>query len=958
MKRFPAWLLLLLGIATAMPHAPFAQISAPAAPAPSLSPGVPGPGSGVPAAPGFPGVPGSGPGPGPVQAPAPSGVDGGAPAAAEATVPAPTQTASPASEPGLGGEATAELSAVERELGMDATAEAAVPQPFRLPPLRQFGYDFFRPAAPGFPPATEVPVPSDYVLGPGDRVVVTLWGSLDGRYELEVDRSGEITLPRVGTVRVWGTRFGDLREVVRAQLARVFKDFELDVNLGKLRLLSVFVVGEVQAPGGYRVSALSTVLNALSLAGGPARRGTLRAVEVRRDGRVVETLDLYDFFLRGDKSRDVRLQDGDTVFVPVIGPVAGIGGNVRRPAVYELRGEKTLRDLLALAGGIEPTGYLQRVQISRVEAHQRVLVRDFQLSGPPEGDLDAQAAVVAIQDRDVVKVFPIDRSLQGYVRLAGYALRPGDYAFRPGMRVRDLVLPDNLLPEYYPGVAELTRLHPPDFHPRVSFLDLGRALAGEPEHDRELWEFDTVRLFSRWEMEERPQVGARGEVLRPGTYRLLQGMRLRDLVMQAGNLTRNASRKSAELLRVRQTATVRETYRVTVDLERALAGDQEHDLALAPDDQLVVHQAPLIPVADYTVKVSGEVRRPGEVRLREGMTVRDLLQEAGGPHPIRAYLKNAELNRIRIEHGTVTSFPLVLDLERALAGDPLHDVALEPYDELIVRRLPNWVEETERYVTLGGEVRFPGLYPIYKGERLSSVLERAGGFTDKAYLRAARFTRVSVREQQQLRLAEVIQRAEADIAQKQADLASVASSEEELQSTQVALEGLRRSLDELRLVQAQGRVVLALAPLPELRATPYDIELLGGDALHVPPASNAVTVLGQVYNPTTVLALPGRTVGDFLAQAGGPTREAAEKEVYVIRADGSVVSRQQGSVDGRQNWFERSSGRFLNMELHSGDTVVVPRKLDRIAWMREIKDITQILANVALSAGVLIAAGL
>jgi protein involved in polysaccharide export with SLBB domain len=529
------------------------------------------------------------------------------------------------------------------------------------------------------------------------------------------------------------------------------------------------------------------------------------------------------------------------------------------------------------------------------------------------------------------------------------------------MRVSNLLLPDNLLPEYYGPSAELTRLIAPDFHSEVLYFDVGKALAGDPKENLLLQEFDTVRLFSRWQMEEIPKVRVSGEVQRPGDYRLLKGMRVRDLVLQAGNVRLNALLKSADLVRVRHRGDSREGYRVTVDLAAALQGGPDRNLLLAPDDELIVRKAPLVPEPAYAVTVSGQVRRPGAYPLHEGMTVRDLLAEAGGPVPIKAYLESAEITRLDVQGSSVRSYSMTVNLAAALKGEEANNSRLAPYDELIVRTVPAWMEETDRNVTIKGEVRFPGAYPIYKGERLSSVLERAGGFTDKAYLRAAKFTRKSVQEEQQRRMDEVLKRTEEEIAQKQAEAASVASSAEELQATRATLEALNRSLARLKQARAEGRVVIHLAELERFKGGPYDVELQAGDLLDVPQSSSAVSVLGEVYNPTTLLTTPDRDVDYYLARAGGPTRQAEEDEMYVIRADGSLFSRQQTSFDGvRANWFARLwyGDSFLAQKLDAGDTVVVPRQIEKIAWMREIKDITQIISQVALTAGVLIAAGL
>ncbi|MFH1027327.1 MAG: SLBB domain-containing protein, partial [Pseudomonadota bacterium] len=258
-----------------------------------------------------------------------------------------------------------EMSNAERAmLDSGSGADKSSPQEFKVKTLKQFGYSFFRPDMQGFSALTDIPVGPDYQLGAGDRIVMTVWGSLEGSYELEVNRSGELVLPKVGSVKVAGTTFGQLPKLLTGHLAKVFRDFNLNVTMGKLRMIKVYVVGEVKAPGDYSISSLSTLINALSAAGGPTTNGSLRLISIVRDGKQVDEVDLYSFFLKGDKSRDIRLQPGDTIFVPPVGPVAGIAGNVRRPAIYELKEEKNLKELLELANGIVPTGYLQRMQIS------------------------------------------------------------------------------------------------------------------------------------------------------------------------------------------------------------------------------------------------------------------------------------------------------------------------------------------------------------------------------------------------------------------------------------------------------------------------------------------------------------------------------------------------------------------------------------------------------------------
>jgi protein involved in polysaccharide export with SLBB domain len=748
-----------------------------------------------------------------------------------------------------------EPSAIERTLSENpVSAEKVKAQPYGTAGITQFGYSFFRPEARKFAPQSDLPVGPDYLIGTGDRLILSVWGSVNGTFNLEVSRSGEVTLPKVGAVKVAGMRYDQLPALLTATIGRNYKNFNLNVNMGKMRSVKVYLVGEVTAPGDYNLNSLSTLINALSAAGGPTKNGSLRNIQINRNGKLIETVDLYDFFLKGDKGKDIRLQPGDTILVPAIGPVAGIAGNVRRPAIYELKGERTLKELLALADGINPTGYLQRVQLYRIEAHDKKVVTDFNLDLNGEKNVDRVAGGIAIQDLDLVKVLPIDSLLRGYVRLTGHVLRPGDYALKPGMRVSSLLSADNLLPEYYASAGQLIRLYPPDLHPEVSFFDVTRALRGEPGYDLELKEFDRVKIFARKEKEEIP-----------------------------------------------------------------------------------------------FVKVSGEVQKPVQTRFFENMTVRDLVMQ-GGNVKQTAYLKNAEITRLRRSGDSVSSFALPVDLAKALQGGP-ENVKLEPFDELTVRRIPNWAEETERYAVLQGEFVFPGTYPIYKGERLSALIARAGGFSERAYLKGAKFTRETARQLQQRRMDEALNKAQLDIVSLQTKMAQTASSVEEVASSKATIEGLLQSIEVLKNKKAEGRMLVKFDSLQELKGSVYDLELQGGDQLTVSSDPGGVNVIGDVYNQNTVVSQHGYDVQWYLNQVGGPTGDADLGEVYVVKVDGSVISQKNSA----SFLFFNS---FWGKKLDSGDTVIVPRQFEKTAWLRNIKDIVSIVSNVALTAGVLVAAGL
>jgi polysaccharide export outer membrane protein len=351
-----------------------------------------------------------------------------------------------------------------------------------------------------------------------------------------------------------------------------------------------------------------------------------------------------------------------------------------------------------------------------------------------------------------------------------------------------------------------------------------------------------------------------------------------------------------------------------------------------------------------TVRISGEVQRPGEYRLLDNMTLRDLVWAAGNVKK-SAYLKETEIVRLEITGSSVTSHPITVSLADALKGVAGANIALHSKDEVLVRRLPEWMEETERYVTLKGEVQFPGTYPIFKAEKLSSVLRRAGGFTDKAYLKGAKFTRRSVAELQQKRMGEMLVRVEQDLARKQQELASVAASKEELEATKTTIEGMRASLEKLKTSKAEGRLSLHLETLDRLASSHYDLELQGGDLLEIPQSTNSIQVFGEVYNPSTVVHIPGNDLRFYLNKAGGATASGEEDEMYIIRADGTVESRQAKKSFLFFDRFERTV-------LDPGDTVIVPQVIEKVAWMRDLKDIAFIIGQAAIAAGVVVAAGL
>lgn len=787
----------------------------------------------------------------------------------------------------------------------------------------QFGYDLFQGEQAAFTPAGGALVGPDYVLGPDDEFAVAIWGLVEGSYTVRVSREGTVVFPRVGEVSVAGVSYGDLKRHIERAFSKHYKNFQLSVTMGQLRGIQVFIVGEVQKPGSYSLSSLSTVFNALFASGGPKKSGTLRDIRVLRNGKVVRHLDLYDFLLKGDKSQDIRLQDQDTVFVPLIGSVVAVGGHVYRPAIYELKGPSTLEDLLVLAGGVRPTGYLTRVQVERIHAHEKKVVLDFDLrasqGGSDGGRINGEHARIPVQNMDYVKVFPINTAPQEVVTLRGHAARPGLYQLKPGMRIKDVVKSfQDLLPDTALEYARIIRRSQLDSSPVIIPFNLRRAITGQAEDNLPLQDLDEIVIFSQADFKDFPQAAVQGEVRKPGTFPLFKETRIGDLLYEAGSLTKDAYLKRAELLRVAEPT--RDLQRVYVDLRKVLEGDPGENLVLKDEDVLIVHSI-WEPQFKKSVSISGSVNKPGEYPLVEGMRVADLIFTAGGLQKT-AYLNEAELMRYRVvDKAKVQADPITIDLEKALAGDPSDNLELQDYDHLIVKVI---TFDIERSVTVSGEVRFPGSYRIFKGERLSSILKRAGGFTDRAFPKGAVFIRESVKRAEQEQTQKLSALHNQRLLSESSALALGELEEPQMEAQKEVLASQREFPQRLSSLITLGRIVVRVEAPEKLEGTPDDLVLEDGDSLEIPPIPVTVSVVGSVRNPTALLYQKGAEIMDYIRRAGGLTVDADWEGAYLLKADGTAVALHSvtGYVDHAR--FPSVNG----VEVEQGDAIVVPPRVD------------------------------
>jgi protein involved in polysaccharide export with SLBB domain len=687
----------------------------------------------------------------------------------------------------------------------------------------------------------DLPIGPDYVLGTGDGLTINLWGGISQTFARVIDREGKIALPEAGSLVVAGLTLQQARSSIEGALKQQYHNAQVDVTIARLRTVRVYVVGDVQRPGAYDVSSLSTPLNAIYEAGGPTSVGSLRIVRHYRGQQLIREVDLYDFLLNGVRMDDDRLQAGDTLLIPPAGPQVAIFGMVKRPAIYELKGSSTLKAVLDNAGGATVAAALDHITVERIEANKQRETLSLQSppSGTPQSTL-AQIAAFEVKDGDRIHVAAILPYSERAIYVEGHVVRPGKFPFRDGMQLSDVLRSyQDLLPE--PAAkGDIVRLVAPDFHPETIQFDVADTLIGNT--NLALQPFDTVRILGRYEVDA-PQVTIRGEVLRPGTYALTHDMTPMKLANMAGGFKRDALLSSADL-------------------------------------------------ASYTIEDGKKV-----ISQRASIEIR---------------------------------------------SEEFDAVPLKPGDILTIHQLSGW-NDIGASVILEGEVTYPGSYGLQEGERLSSVLRRAGGLRSTAYASGAILIRTQVKELEEKTRVELIHQIETSSAS--ARLAPNLGGQDQSALLQAASQQQAEVLQRLKSQPASGRLVIHIsADINSWANTPADIEMHTGDILTVPKRPGFVLVSGQVYNASAITYVPGKEAGWYLRRAGGTNDVANRKEIFVIRANGSVIGRRSGE------WY---GANVLSTRLDPGDVIVVPQRIigGSLFW-RNLLTVAQISSSIAITAAV------
>lgn len=700
-------------------------------------------------------------------------------------------------------------------------------------------------ASGGMGSTLDVPLGPDYVLGSGDELSIALWGGVSQTILRNIDRDGRVSLPEAGPVQVAGLTLGSAQSLITDAMHGQFRNAHVLVTVAQVRSIRIFIVGDVQHPGAYEISSLASPLTALIDAGGPTAIGSLRILRHFRNRELIGQIDLYDFMLHGVRPADDRLQAGDTLLVPPVGPQVAIFGAVKRPAIYELNNENSLASVIDDAGGLTVAASLAHITIARVVPNREREV--VAVNAGSNSDAKATLSLLRkteVKDGDRIRVATVLPYSDQVVYLQGHVARPGKFAFHDGMHISEVLHSyQDLLPEPADR-GEIVRLVTPDLHPETIEFSVPDVLIGNT--DIALQPFDTIRIRGRYELDA-PMVSVRGEVERPGSYPMFKGMTVAELVRTAGGFKRDAFVNQADLA----------SYQVR-------------------NDARVVVQRQNVDIGNAVIK-----------------------------------------------------------------SDPAADVELRPGDVLTIHQLTGW-DDIGASIILEGEVAHPGSYSFKAGEHLSDVLRRAGGFRPDAYPEGAVLTRAEVASLEKKSHLELIAQIEASAASART---SPGSGADKSAALQVIQEQQDQILSQLRNQPVTGRLVVHMnSDVNRWAGTPADIEVRNGDTLRIPKRPGFVLVSGQVYSPSAITFMPGHTAGWYLQRAGGATSAANRKEIFIVRANGSVIGRRS------EGWIDRG---VLSTRLNPGDTIVVPQKIigPSVSW-RNLLVAAQVVTSLAIAASV------
>ena len=789
-----------------------------------------------------------------------------------------------------------------------------------------------------YAPVDNAPVPDNYRVGVGDSLNILLYGTENNELELIVDRNGNINFPKLGNLSIAGMSFGEIREYINRSVLEQMIGVNVSISMGRLRSINVFMAGEAKVPGNYSVSALSTVSQMLFVAGGPSEIGSLRDIQVLESGKKKSTFDVYKLLTEGNTDGDVRLKSGDVVFIPPSEKVVMIDGAVKRPGRYELIENETIDDLILLAGGLDNRAYLKKALLERYNPND-----DFPLT--VNLDLSDDQSNYLLQDGDVLRIASVKNLAGNSILLKGAVQHPGKYGWIKGLRLTDIIksFDQDLIAETDTLRSLIVRRKSKDDQ-SITTLDfsLSKAITNpKSEFDPFLQSHDEILIFSKAdekleeelsqnEIYQNPTISSEELFLNSQEGAFFPNNSNQDTILPDNNTSRILRGSQVQLDKNNNFLTQEQ-----MSLNNSLT-DYESNNFLSFSDQeqrdrleqkkqeyeeskkmkKMSRREILKPILKrlrqqanedesvQIVSISGAVKSPGEYPLTRNATYFNLLELAGG-FTDDAFTDRAELRRIQV---TVDG-PAIVNLSEIIFKDTLSSNILLSRDHIRVNKIKDW--NISDMVEIKGEVVYPGKYLISSNEALSSVIERAGGFTNESFINAASFTRESVKQKEREQLLVLGD----NIRRDQASRSMTKESEDYPLTSSEVEEGIQALLS----TEVMGRLIIDLPRLLSGDVT-ADIILQDGDILEIPKFTNAVTVVGEVRRPGSFVRQESYMLDDYIELAAGMTARGNKKQIYVIRANGSV-----------DQLLSNTSSRFLqfsdtNDNILAGDTIVIPIK--------------------------------
>jgi len=813
--------------------------------------------------------------------------------------------------------------------------------------LEQFGYDLFSEVPVTYAPVSNIPVPQDYLIGSGDTLIVQLFGKTNVEYKLVVTRDGRVLIPELGPVQVSGLTFHEVKELLNSRFQEELFGINVSVTMGELQTIRIRIIGEVEKPGSYTVASMTNLMNALFASGGIKRTGSLRNILLKRNHKVVANFDLYEALLEGKLNTNLSIQHDDVIFVPAIGPTVGVGGEVKRPAIFELKHERTVGEVLQLAGGLLPTAAPDSSHIERIEEGQFHTLIDLDL---PLSNINK----TVIKPGDLLRIVAVKNVIDKVVLLSGHVMYPGGYQYKKGMRISNLLSSPSVLQTNADTQFALLRRELRDQRRiEVKYVELESVfLKSNSESDLRLKERDEIIIFDLEKnrsnrlsrilndliiqsTSKQPPMkfSISGHVRYEGDFPLEYGARLLDVLKVVGDIKVGTDSKYALISRKLYPRGQLEMF--SVQLEKALVEpNSEWNPYIHPEDRIYIFNSEmdrgslikgdinrLMKQTRYgqmapIVTVNGSIQHTGTFPLEPGMRVSDLIRATGGLKE-EAYGLAAELTRYQLIDGEYTiAVHYFIDLNRVMKCHHEAELILHADDSLTFRKKPDWFEK--KTVELAGEVVYPGKYTVSKSETLCNVLHRAGGLTNSAYSFGAVFSRQSVKLKQQKSLDKVKEQLQRLILNKQVSPGFGQSNKEANMSNGIPHNNLVQMVKKYKQADTSGRMVIDLEKI-RVCDEGSDILLENEDKLFVPSLAYDVSVVGEVYAPGTYAFDPEKGSQDYIEKSGGVTQYANNSHAYVIQANGEVISVRSDSY----------TEMTMNIDLKPGAIIFVPIDTDR-----------------------------